>query len=217
MALPLEQLFPNELSVLCKLFSDAEVLGKIPRLNEIHFYIEKRWGEYVEQFPDGRVKHLLIGEAPPWSDAGAIQYVLCPAARPRTLMRALRKVFSVPKTYDSRGALDVFARRGLLVVDSIPFPMKYSSNMRRRPSYENLVRLTARTYLNKRLNLPSLSWDRDVRIAFGFKLNALSVIKGLDGQLRLGGHLYALSLEMIGVNRAGYPDAAKLRKIWDIR
>jgi hypothetical protein len=41
-------------------------------------------------------------------------------------------------------------------------------------------------------------------------------MKGLGHRLSLVGRRVALSSEMIAVNRAGYPDADKLRSIWCI-
>jgi hypothetical protein len=117
--LTLEQRFPEELSVLPELFSEARVRASLPRLNEIHGRTEEWWHQYVGQLPGGRVNYLLIAEAPPWSGTGMpSKYVLDPASRPRTLMRALRKAFSVADEHDASTALKEFAHRGLLVVDS---------------------------------------------------------------------------------------------------
>ena len=214
--LTLEQRFPEELSVLPELFSEARVRASLPRLNAIHDRTEAWWHQYVSQLPGGLVNFLLIAEAPPWSGTGMpSKYVLDPASRPRTLMRALRKAFSVAEEHDASMALMEFAHRGLLVVDSIPFAMNYSER-RSSVKYDALVRLTAQSYLQEKLGSPSLSWAPCLRIAFSLKLNALAVMKGLGHGLSLVGRRVALSSEMIAVNRAGYPDADKLRSIWCI-
>jgi hypothetical protein len=215
--LPLGQRFRKEFSVLAELFSDTQVRENLPRLNEIHGCAEARWREYVEQLPNGRVNYLLIAEAPPWSGAGAPpQYVLDPASHPRTLMRALRKAFSIPKQYDASRALKEFAQRGLLILDSIPFAMKYSGK-RSRVRYDSLVQLTAQSYLQEKLDSTSLSWSPCLRIAFSVHLNALAVMKALRHELSLGGRRFALSSKLIAVNGAGYPDGDKLRSIWGIK
>ena len=215
MPLPLEQRFRKELVVLEELFSEAQVRECLSRLDEIHRRTEAKWREYVEQLRGGRVNYLLIAEAPPWSDTGSPQYVLDPRSRPRTLMRALRKVFSVPEHSDSEEALAVFACRGFLMVDSIPFSMNYSRK-RGKPQYKELVSLTARTYLQAKLKSESLRWSRNAGIAFSVKRNAFAVKQALSGKVDLKGRRHRLSPKMIAVNGAGYPDADKLRKIWGI-
>lgn len=199
MTLPVEQRFRQELSVLEELFPMTGVRESLPRLNEIHVFTEAKWREYVEQLPNRFVNYLLIAEAPPWSDAGTPQYVLDPASRPRTLMRALRKAFLVPKRNDAGIALKQFAQRGLLIVDSIPFAMDYSGK-RSRPKYYRLVQLTARSYLQEKLNSAPLSWSPSLQIAFSVHLNALAVMRGLGDEIVIGGSPVALSPEMIAVS-----------------
>src|SRR5271157_891818 len=182
--LSLEQSFSDELSVLKELFGVDQVEGQLRRLNEIYEYTEGKWQDYVAKL--GKVNYLLIVEAPPWSAAGRPEYVLDPASRSRKLMQALRKVFCVKTEgikLDASEALAEFARRGLLIVDSIPFAMAYS-NKRSRGKYGSLVRLTAQSYLRRKLLSPSLLslMSPDLRVAFGFKLNALAVMNGLGNQ-----------------------------------
>ena len=144
MTLSLKQSLPDEISVLKELFGVDQVEGKLRRLNEIHEYTEGKWRDYVAKL--GQVNYLLIAEAPPWSATGVPQYVLDPASRSRALMRALQKVFCLKtegNTLDASEALAEFARRGLLIVDSIPFAMDYSKKRSSR-KYDNLVRSTAR-------------------------------------------------------------------------
>jgi hypothetical protein len=93
--------------------------------------------------------------------------------------------------------------------------MNYSER-RSSVKYDALVQLTAQSNLQEKLGSPWLSWPPCLRIAFSLKLNALAVMKGLGRGLSLVGRRAALSSEMIAVNRAGYPDADKLRSIWCI-
>jgi len=216
MTLSLEQSFPDELSALKELFGVYQVEGQLRRLNEIYEYTERKWRDYVAKL--GKVNFLLIVEAPPWSAFGRPEYVLDPASRSRKLMQALRKVFCLRterQQADASEALAEFARRGLLIVDSIPFAMAYS-NKRSRENYNNLVRLTAQSYLRRKLLSPSLSLSPDLRVAFGFKLNAQAVMNGLGNQIDLGRLKLALRPEQIAVNEAGYPDAGKLRAVYGI-
>src|SRR5690606_28877771 len=176
---------------------------------------ETIWEEYVRMLPGGAVKFLLIAEAPPWSVDGAPQYVLDPNSRPRTLMRALRGAFDLSKGLDASEALAELARRGFLVVDSSPFSMDYSGK-RSSLKYQRLIDVTATTYLKRKLSHSSLSWDREVRVAFCFKRNGEAVISALNGQLMLGRLHRAVDRTAIAANGAGYPDAGKLKAIYGI-
>jgi hypothetical protein len=128
-------------------------------------------------------------------------------------MRALRRAFPAASEMSPEKALAEFARQRLLIVDSIPFAMKYSSSKRRGRKYEHLVSLTVPALLEK-LESRSFSWSPDLRIAFSVRLNALAVISGLDSKLSLGGRTFPLSSDLIAVNGAGYPDGRKLRALF---
>lgn len=185
----------------------------IPRLREIHDYTEAKWQAYADQIPGGVVRYLLIAEAPPWSDDGAPQFLLDPASRVRSFMGALRRVFPRASLGSSAETLKVLARHGFLLLDSIPFAMNYSSK-RSSPRYDDLIRLTAKTYLQAKIDASPLTWSPDFRVAFAVKRNAYAVISASDGQLSFGGQLHAVSTEQIAVNGAGYPDARKLRDLY---
>jgi hypothetical protein len=212
----LEDRFPLELSALVALFGQTQVANALPRLNQIHEYTEAKWRDYVARLRDRRVSCLLIAEAPPWSATGMPQYVLDPASDSRVLMKALRGTFlrsSVSTQFDADRALAEFAQQGLLIVDSIPFAMDYRKKRSRR-KYNTLVRLTAQSYLREKLLSASLSWSPNLCVAFGFKLNALAIMNGLDNHLDLGQVRLVLGAEQIAVNDAGYPDAGKLRALF---
>jgi hypothetical protein len=210
---PLEERFPIELSILKKLFGDAPVASALARLNQIYEYTEDKWRLYLALLRNKRVRYLLIAEAPPWSTTDVPQYVLDPTSRSRTLMKALRRAFLSPSDCNQLDAGEVlaeFARRGLLIVDSVPFPMDYSKK-RSHKEYDCLVQLTAKSYLYEKLRSAELSWSSELRVAFSVKRNAFSVMKGLGHQLKLGEVKLTLGPEQVAVNDAGYPDADKLK------
>ena len=215
----LEECFSTELQVLTGMFGREQIAADFPRLNEIHQCTEKMWRDYVKRLPGRSVRYLLIAEAPPWSPPGRRpEYVLDPASRSRTLMRALRRAFLSPALsmgLDGDQALGEFAEQGLLVVDSIPFAMNYL-NSRSKPQYGTLVGLTVHSYLRKKLLSSSLSFSPKMRIAFSVKKNAVAIIKALGPQLVLEKAKFVLIPEQIGVNEAGYPDADKLRCIYGL-
>ena len=207
--------FRTELSALRKLFGPASVDAAVPRLREIYDYTEEKWQAYADLIPEGVVRYLLIAEAPPWSDDGTPQFLLDPASRIRSYMSALRKVFPRASLGSSAETLKVLASHGFLLLDSIPFAMNYSSK-RSSPKYDDLIRLTAKTYLQAKIYASPLTWSPDIRVAFAVKRNACAIISASDGQLSFGGHLHAVSTEQIAVNGAGYPDARKLRDLYAI-
>jgi hypothetical protein len=208
------QCIEQALPILWELFAGEEQQERLPRLKEIHGHAELHWRNYVEQFSDRSVKYLLIAEAPPWSHPGEqIQYVLDPSSRSRTLMSALRRAFPTAYELPAEKALAEFARQGFLIVDSIPFSMKYTSNKRKSHKYQQLIDVTA-IAIQEALQSSSLKWSPDLRIAFSVKLNAHAVIRALGGRLDLNGAVFDLSERLIAVSGAGYPDAEKLRALF---
>lgn len=208
------QCIGKALAVLRKLFRREELQERLPRLKEIHGHAELCWRTYIEQLADGCVKYLLIAEAPPWSEPGEkIQYVLDPSSRSRTLMSALQKAFPTAYGLPAGKALAEFAQQGFLIVDSIPFSMKYTSRNRTSDNYQELVDVTANA-VQAALRSSSLNWSRDLRIAFSVKLNARAVIRALGGRLDLNGTVFNLSENLIAVSASGYPDAEKLRALY---
>lgn len=212
----LEQRFPTELAVLGSLFGVTRVAARLPRLNEIHGCTEDKWRIYSGRIPGGVVKYLLIAEAPPWSASGPPQYVLDPASRSRSLMRALKKAFMPQRSQvEPDAVLAEFAQHGFLVADSLPFSMEYSS-VRSSGKYDCLVELTARSYLIGKLRASGLTFTPRTCVAFSLKRNALSVIAALQGVLDLGTIALPLRPESIAVDGAGYPDGAKLRVLYGL-
>ncbi len=200
-----------------ELFGKASVTATLCRLNEIHHYTEEKWKCYLAKLRRP-VRYLLIAEAPPWKPPGErIEYVLDSESKPRRLMQALRGAFSLRKSNypNADAALAEFAHQGLLIVDSIPFSMDYSKK-RGSPKYHNLVQLTVQSYLLKKLSHEQLFYCKDLRIAFGFKCNGEAIIKGLGNKLKLKDMELDLKPEQIAANSAGFPDAGRLREIFDL-
>jgi hypothetical protein len=184
----------------------------------IHGYTENLWDQYVDTIPKREINYLLIAEAPPWSKDGNPQYVLDHNSSSRSLLTALRKTFfqnndSLIKPKDIIRSL---AEIGFLIVDSIPFSMKYS---RRRSSrhYKNLITKTAYSYMLKKLSSNKLYFSPELTIGFSLKLNALAVMAALQNRLHINRTSYVLGEELIGVNKANYPDATKLRSIFRVK
>lgn len=215
---PLEERYPDEFRAFQALFGSSVVKAKIDRINEIHSFTEGKWSEYVSGLPGGQVRFLLIAEAPPWSEEGQPQYLLDQQSSPRTLMKALGVVFLKSAGVKAQGpeALNHLASQGFLLVDSLPFSMDYSA---KRPHiwYRHLVRRAANGYLQTKLRSSLLSWSPDVRIAFSVRSNAVAVIEALGAEICLGARTVPLNMDLVAINDAGYPDAAKLASVFGLR
>jgi hypothetical protein len=209
-----EDKYRNELATLGALFGPERVARSLPRLKEIHEYTEARWHEYVLNLREGAVRYLLIGEAPPWSAEGTPQYLLDPASRVRTFMRAVRGTFAGAELGSSVDCLRVLAATGFLLLDSIPFAMNYSAKRATR-SYDELIRQTVPSYLQTKIDSSGLRWATDIRVAFAVERNARSILRAIT-HLSVGGRKHLLSPAMVAVNRAGYPDSSKLQNVYGI-
>lgn len=205
--------------MLQELFGVERVASRIKRLNEIHTFAEAAWQEYVSQLPGGVVRYLLIAEAPPWRDSGPPWFVLDPASPNRTLMRSLKATFlnaQEAARFTAAEALLEFARRGVLIIDSVPFSMKYSSKHRATSQYKALVARTMQTYFRAKATSPNIAWSPNVRVALASKLNAIAVIEAVDGELKLGPVKVPLDPRLIAANGSGFPDAGRLREIYGL-
>jgi hypothetical protein len=208
--------FQDELDALRKVFGSSSVHAALPRLREIYYYTEEKWHAYVKQVPEGVVRYVLIAEAPPWSHDGTPKFLLDPASRIGPYMGALRQAFPQARRGSSADTLKVLAGHGFLLLDSIPFAMKYPSKERSSQKYVNLLRLTTKTYLQAKIDASRLTWAPGLRVAFAVSLNARAIVKASGGQLSFGGNLHPVSTDQIAVNGAGYPDCKKLRYLYEI-
>lgn len=213
----LEDRFPKELALLSRLFGVSYVTARLHRLNAVSEYTEQKWLEYVEGIRGKPVNYLLIAEAPPETADNPPLYFLDPVCSPRTLMRAVSSAFFGRKSTDGAATLASLAGRGFLMVDSIPFAMKYTSSRRSSLAYSRLVAMAARTYMQTKLALASLSWSDDLRIAFSVRLNARCVMAALQHALQLGEREFCLSDDMIATDRSNYPCGNILREVFRLK
>lgn len=212
--------YRNELNTLHQLFGNGIVDSVYDRLKEIYSESEYFWELQLNNLPDEGIKYLFIAEAPPYS-VGGVTYIYNPKSAARTLLKALSKAFmggySFRTGMTNGDILKIITGKGLLVFDSIPFAMDYSSK-RDKSYYQSLVNQTANTYLLRKINRKDLKWSNDLKIAFGFKRNALTVINAFGGKLNIEklNKTFSLTPDLICVNSAGYPDPKKLKQIYRI-
>jgi hypothetical protein len=199
--------YSAELAALEALFGKEKVVQDLPRLKCIHEHTEAQWHNYASQIPDRRVKYLLIAEAPPWSEKDRPKFALDPVRS--NFLTAVCKTFDYQALHPT-DALPALAKRGFLLLDSIPFPMRYS-NLRDKLHYHELVRLSAASYMRRKIESSGLYLSPDMRIAFSLKMHARSILKALDRSLHAGDRVYPLSEDMIAVTGAGYPCSTRMR------
>ena len=193
----------------------ARIDDSIGRLNAIYRHAEQSWNEFVVMLAGVEVRYLLIAEAPPWSEHGPPQFVLDPMSRPGVLLRALSKAFLGEKarSMNAKEIIVQLARRGFLLIDSIPFAMDYGSR-RSRSSYQRLIDQTVQTYLMTKMTIPQLVWSPEVRVALAFKRNGEAVTSALGGRIRIGGVDCPLGGYSVAADGSNYPSASKLCSIY---
>lgn len=215
----LKHLYPVEYDLISNGLGNQKLTDILPRLNQIHKTTEEYWVKYLKMIPNQHVKYLIIAEAPPFSSNGKIQYVFNPDSDPRSLLRPICQAFFGEPVYKNIGlpkTLKKLANEGFLLLDSTPFPLNYRT-VRSRSWYNQLIRSTSQTYVTKKLNQNSITFDENIKIAFTVKRNAIQVMEGLGGELRLPGLPQQLNLNQhqIAINGAGYPDGKKLGTIFN--
>jgi hypothetical protein len=165
---PLESYGP-ERGALEALFTPERVEQCWPRLTEIHEYTEAIWWDYVSRLPERRVKYLLLAEAPPWSEAkdrpkGRPAYALDPV--PSKLLSIICAAFKCHHMLPADALHWLPVERGFLLLDTIPFSMQYESKLRDSDAYDELVRVSAQSYLRHKLEASGLSFSSDPKVAF---------------------------------------------------
>ena len=212
--------YEKELEILKDLFSKDYVSNKLDRIEEIYNTSEKFWEEQLTSLPEDGIKYLLIAEAPPWSPEGEVTYVYNPKSKPRTLLRELCKAFLGEPLYKEIGTEETLKRLaafGLIIIDSLPFAMNYKSK-RYSKKYSELLAHTVNSYMLKKINREDLKWSNDLKIAFAFKINGLTIINALKDGLSIQklDKSFSLSENLIVANAAGYPDSKKLKEVFGI-
>lgn len=217
----LQTKYRKETAVLKNLFgADTLTPAVWRRLNRIHNATEGFWRNQIKLKSDVDVKYLLIAEAPPWSEKGIVQYVYNPKSDSRTFLKAVLDAFGIEDANDKKGRIQLLEdlrQKGFLLCDSLPFAMNYSEkNKRNRKGYRELVSMTACSYLQAKINESGIKWHKDLRIAFGVRLNARPLIGHLNGELTVGSRKYTINEDMVAVSKANYPHAGQLKTVFKL-
>lgn len=179
----LEDYYADAFHESCKLFDESIVLSKLHRLNEIYHVTEEKWEENVQRLLAGnvKIKYLLIGEAAPWSDYGKhVTYFY--NGDFNGLGDAILPGFSI-YTLDAESVYQQLANKQFILMDSMPFSFSYTSK-REKSAYKQMIK-ECLGYLRNKLFDPRLHWESDVKVGFGYKLNARAVMEVMENKLLL--------------------------------
>ena len=135
----IKERFPSQFNLLKDLFGEEQVLAKVERLNSIFLETEAKWQENLNRLERTPVKYLLLAEAPPWTERGEVRYFYntFKGNWVRSIWRAFSPTEELPS--DVNFGLGKLADKGFLLIDTLPFAMKYPSTKRRSPLYQRLV------------------------------------------------------------------------------
>ncbi len=212
-------LFYENLEKLQNLFPSINPI-EIDALRKNFLLTEKYWnynlGCFVrkQNYPIRRftkeivIKYLLICEAPPSS--GNYFYKSTNIGLFKTVWKTffLNDVCKNPED-----AYWCLLDRGFLLIDTLPYSMIYTSRDRHKIEYADLVKTCLPYWLNKLDRY--VSFSPDLKIAFGFKLNGLSVIKACNQVLPLNSRNYQISESKIAASGSGQPTTKILEQIFE--
>lgn len=204
--------FDQQLHLLKNLFQNQINVPKEQQLRNIFDTTENFLYNNLKRFSNREIKYLLICEAPP--ETGNYFY----NNYKKTLFTTVWNTFySNPVCSNHDDAYKCLADVGFLLVDTLPYAMDYSINQKIRKnnsSYDALIKACLLWWINK-LN-SNFIFAPDLKIAFGFKLNAQSLIKATGGTICLGAKDHPLTPNMIAASGAGQPTIANLERIFKI-
>ena len=205
--------FSQACECLEKLFFPHPV--NFDKLSRLYDECEKAWKVNIKRLKDLNVKYLIIGEAPPWVK-GRSNANYFYSGLEGSWCTSILSAFDICRGRRAPEALlDEFAKNGALVVDTLPFAMPYTSQMRMRYYYFKMVKL-CRNWMEKRLQSSALSFATNPKVAFAFKLNAEAVIEMYNGELDIGQSPTRLRPSMIAAGGSGFTNATELKRVLGI-
>lgn len=186
----------------------------LPRLNEIFEFTEQKWNDnVVQRIKNRNVKYLLIAEAAPWSPSDPPTYFY---GQPSSSLhgRVLNALYDRKNRPPQAVVFDKLAEKGFVLIDTLPFAAKYTTNHRTEQAYIKAVRNCVANYFLRKINM--LNWADEVKVAFAFFHNGQAILNALENTLPLpDGRTISISNEMIVADGSGYPNPDKLRLVYE--
>lgn len=208
------KVFDDNLHLLEKLFGKKEVLQKLNRLKFIYKNTEESWLRNLEYFENSEIRYILLCEAPPYSETLVPKYFYNDIDQKfntiiwNTFFHNIKKPTDIELNYKN------LAEKGFLLIDTIPFAMQYSTQKHRdKDSYFQLITNSLNWILEKLRN-SKIKLSDDLKVAFGFKINAQKFIKATNGAIVLNEKHVKFDESNIGINKANYPDSKMLSNIY---
>lgn len=207
------KVFDDNLFLLEEIFSKNTIDEKLERLKSIYTNTEESWLRNLEYFQNSEVKYILICEAPPYSETEVpiFFYNQCKSNFHKTIWKTFFD--DNINDYTQKEIYQKFAQKGFLLIDNIPFPMKYFTIHRKKEAYFQLVKSSLEWALKKIFN-NKIKLSKDLKIAFGFKINAIQFIKATNGKIDFKGNILKFDESNIGANSSGFTSFKKLKNIY---
>jgi hypothetical protein len=211
----LKEKFPEGYQKLTELFGSIEVQSKNDRINEIYAVCEAAWEANLDRLRNTEVKYLLIGEAPPWSKNSPINYFYTTLKGP-WCNRIWKAFFNEARPDGVNKALRLLAEKQFLLIDSLPFSMKYTTKHRKNPFYFEFIK-SCKAFINKKLNNGKIQWAKEVKVALAFYKNGEALINAFPQGLELPtGQTIKLCPFLIAADGSNYTNSSILKDIWSI-
>jgi hypothetical protein len=208
--------YQSAIQALRKLFGKDDVETKLGRLGEIFVESERCWEDNLELFGKTPIGYLLLAEAPPWRKEGqetSYFYRNFEQGRANFLRRAVWKCFFKERPLDYKNGLRMLAKRGFILIDALPFAMKYTPRIRRKLAYKELLE-ASNAFMVTKLSDNSMNWDKDVKLALAFKLFGQIAVNAVGTITLPTTQQITLDKTLIAADRAGYTNAKQLRRIF---
>ena len=106
---------------------------------------------------------------------------------------------------------------GFLLIDSLPYSIKYKTKHRKSLEYLNLIKASMPWWLGK-LNHSGLTFSKDLNIALGYYWNGKQVINACSGIITVCGNKFKINHDQIISHKGNryLPDEKQLKRVFKI-
>ncbi len=195
------------------------IWGKLSDHIVDHLYLlysktEEAWHNNIKRFdPEDKINYLLIGEAPPWGfSTRPFYFYLQPVG---LFFNSVFNAFQCTKNSKDRAkAYEYLAKKGFLLIDSLPYAFPYTTEQRKSQAYRELIAASVPWWQDK-LNKSGLTFSTSLKVAFAYRTNGLILTEVLNN--KLGNQSIELTEENIAADpMSNYPTAAQIERIFSL-